>query len=70
MNHREIIGQQIAKIRNEKGITQEQLSELTGLNRANISKIETGRYNASIDIIGKIADALGCRIEIIEKSDI
>lgn len=63
--HRKQIGQQIAKIRIEKGITQEGLSELTGLDRANISKIENGRYNIGIDILQKVCDALGARIEVV-----
>lgn len=60
------IGQAIATIRKEKGLTQEQLSQITGLDRANIGKIENGRYNVSIDILGKICEALGCRIDIVE----
>ena len=60
------IGQRIATIRKEKGLTQEQLSQMTGLDRANIGKIENGRYNVSIDILGKICEALGCRIDIVE----
>ena len=68
MNHREKIGQQIAAIRKAKGLTQEQLHVLTGLDRANIAKIENGRYNTGIDILGRIADALGVNIELIEKA--
>lgn len=64
MNHREEIGQRIAQLRKEKGLTQEQLSQMTGLDRANIAKIENGRYNTGIDILGKIADALGVEIKI------
>lgn len=67
MNYREEIGQRIAQLRKEKGLTQEQLSQMTGLDRANIAKIENGRYNTGIDIIGKICDALGCRIELKEE---
>ena len=63
---RKYIGCKITKLRKEKGLTQEQLSQMTGLDRANIAKIENGRYNTGIDIIGKICDALGCRIDIVE----
>lgn len=42
---RRIIGERIAKCRKQKGLTQEQLSELCGVNRANICKIERGAYN-------------------------
>lgn len=64
--HRTRIGEQIAAIRQKKGITQIQLAEMVGYCQANISKIERGRYNASIDIIQKVCDALGARIEVVE----
>lgn len=67
MNYREEIGRRIAQIRKEKGLTQEQLSQMTGLDRANIAKIEKGKYNTGIDILGKICDAMGCKIDIVEK---
>ena len=64
--HRISIGKQIMSIRQAKGITQLELANATGLDRANISKIECGRYNVGIDIIHKICDALGTRLEIVE----
>lgn len=67
MNHREEIGKQLEAIRKSKNLTQEGVSELTGLNRVNISKIERGKYNVSIDILSKITDALDSRIEIVKK---
>lgn len=67
MNNREEIGKQLEAIRKSKNLTQEGVSELTGLNRANISKIERGKYNVSVDILSKITDALDSRIEIVKK---
>lgn len=64
MNHREQIGQRIAQLRKEKGLTILELSEMTGLDNSNIGKIEKGRYNVGIDILGKIADALGAEFKI------
>jgi transcriptional regulator with XRE-family HTH domain len=61
------IGQRIAEIRDARGITQRDLSEITGLNPANISKLEGGKYNVSIDILARIAAALECQVELIEK---
>lgn len=66
MNHRERIGKQLTHIRESKGITQMQLAEMTGYDQSNISKIERGKYNVSIDIIQKVCDALGARIEVVE----
>ncbi len=67
MTHREIIGNQLATLRKEQGLTVRQLAELCGLDHANISKIENGRYNVSIDILQKVCDALGADIRIIGK---
>ena len=63
MNHREQIGQRIAQLRKDKGLTILELSEMTGLDNSNIGKIEKGKYNVGIDILGRIADALGVSIE-------
>lgn len=67
MGYVENIGMELAKKRKEKGISLRQLAEMTGLDHSNIGKIERGRYNVSIDILGKICEALGCRIGIIEE---
>lgn len=67
MNAREKIGERIAEIRKVRGYSMRQLAEMSGVNFANIYKIENGKYNVSIDILGKICDALGCRIELKEE---
>lgn len=67
MNNRDYIGKRIAEIRQAKGLSIRQLAEASGVNFANIYKIENGKYNVSIDILGKICEALGCRIDIVEE---
>ena len=67
MNTREYIGKSIAEIRQVKGLSIRQLAEDSGVNFANIYKIENGKYNVSVDILEKICDALDCRIDIVEK---
>jgi transcriptional regulator with XRE-family HTH domain len=68
MNTREYIGKRIAEIRHTKGLSIRQLAEACGVNFANIYKIENGKYNVSIDILGKICDALDCKIDVICKA--
>lgn len=65
--NRERIGQQIAQLRQARGYSMRELADMSGVNFANIYKIENGKYNVSIDILGKICDALGCRIDIMEE---
>lgn len=52
------IGQNIRRIRERKGITQEQLALNAGLNRAYIGYIERAERNPSTDTLVKIARAL------------
>lgn len=67
MNERERIGKRIAEIRKSKGLSQVKLAELTDIAPGNIARIETGRYSTGIDILSKIADALGYKLDFIEK---
>lgn len=60
------IGSQVAAIRKEKGLTIRELAEACGVTAQNITKIEHGKYNVSIDILGKICHALGYRIDLIK----
>ena len=67
MSNREYIGKRIAEIRQAKGLSIRQLAEACGVNFANIYKIENGKYNVRVDILGKICEALDYRIDIVEK---
>lgn len=64
---RKKMGERIAEIRKAKGFSLRKLEEMCGVSAQNITKIEHGRYNVSIDILGKICDALGCRLDIVGK---
>lgn len=50
------IGETIAKIRKEKALTQEQLSEVFGVSVAAVSKWETGTAHPDIELLPVIAD--------------
>ena len=58
MDIRKQVGRNLAKIRKEKGLSQEQLAFDCELHRTYISGIERGIRNPTITIIGKIAKAL------------
>ena len=49
----------LIKIRAEKHISQKQLAELTGINQADISRIENGNANPSLRTLQRLADGLG-----------
>ena len=61
------IGRQLAEIRKERGLTVRQLAELCGIGYASISRLENGNYNASIDILTKICEALDADIQVIAR---
>lgn len=65
MNDRERIGARIAELRKQKGLSQSELSELTGYTQSNIARIEGGKYSVGIDVLSKVAEALGAKVEII-----
>lgn len=58
------IGSQVADIRKEKGLTIRQLAEQCGVSYQNITKIENGKYNVSIDILYKVCKALEVELKI------
>ncbi|MCF8225311.1 MAG: helix-turn-helix domain-containing protein [Bacteroidales bacterium] len=64
----DILGQTIKKIREEKHLTQEQLGELVGVKKAQISKIENNFTDARFETILKVFRALNAKISFnVEK---
>jgi transcriptional regulator with XRE-family HTH domain len=45
-------------------LTQEQLAELVGTKQSNISRLESGEYNPTIEFLSKVAQAMGKTLEI------
>ena len=58
-----LIGNNLRKARVEKGLTQVELSEITGVDRTLITKIELGQHMASLKTFLRLAVALDCPIE-------
>lgn len=58
----DLLGQAIRQARLEQNLTQEQLGELVGVQKAQISKIENSMKNARFDTIMKVFDALGAKV--------
>ncbi len=55
--------------RNSLNLTQKELAERTGINQADISKIENGTRNPSLNLLKRLADGMGMvlNIEFIPK---
>ncbi|MDM1503781.1 helix-turn-helix transcriptional regulator [Myroides marinus] len=58
----ELIGSNIKAIRKEKKLTQTQLGELVGVQKAQISKIENNTSNVKITTLLKVLNTLGARL--------
>jgi DNA-binding XRE family transcriptional regulator len=58
----DLLGQAIKQARQERNLTQEQLGELVGVQKAQISKIENSVKNARFDTILKVFEALGAKV--------
>jgi transcriptional regulator with XRE-family HTH domain len=56
------IGNNIAKIRKKKSLSQEDLAGLCDMDRSYLSEIENGHKNMSVNILIKIAKALNIKV--------
>lgn len=59
MDMRKLVGRNAARIRREKGLTQEELAEKSGLSQQYLSGLEQGRRNPTIVTLYELAVALG-----------
>ena len=58
---------QIIEERAKQNITQEELAMRAGTQKSNISRLESGSYNPSLDFLAKIARSLGKEVHIVLK---
>jgi DNA-binding XRE family transcriptional regulator len=58
----DLLGQAIKQARQDRHLTQEQLGELVGVQKAQISKIENSIKNARFETILKVFAALGAKV--------
>lgn len=56
-------GQKVRKVRKQRGLTQEKLAELAGIDYSYVNLIENGRRNPSLKVMAKLSRILGVRLE-------
>jgi len=59
MDMRKLVGRNVKRIRQDRGLTQEELAEHSGFSQQYISGLEQGRRNPTIVSIYELATALG-----------
>lgn len=57
-----MVGHNIRRLRTEAGLSQKALGDLMGVSNGRISDYESGIYACTLDMIERIADALGVRV--------
>ena len=64
---RKKLGARITELRLEKGLTHEQLAEMTGMFVGELVRLEKGRNNIKLTDLIAVANALGVSIELLNK---
>lgn len=59
MDVRILIGKNFARIRREKGLTQEDVANLSGFSQQYLSGLEQGQRNPTVVTISELAQSLG-----------
>ena len=53
------------KARDERHLSQRQLSDMTGITQADISKMESGEANPTLQTLKRVAEGLGMKLELV-----
>jgi len=70
MDMRKLVGRNVKRIRQEKGLTQEQLADLSGFSQQYLSGLEQGRRNPTIVSLYELATALGVsHMELVRSAE-
>lgn len=70
MDMRKLVGRNFARLRREKGLTQEQVEARSGFSQQYLSDLERGRRNPTIITLYELAQALGVsHVALVEPDD-
>ena len=59
---RQVFAENLRRLRDQRGLSQEKLAELANLHRTYIGSVERGERNVSIDNMEQLAIALGVKL--------
>ena len=68
-SERQRIGQRIRELREAKKMEARDLAILTGIDAANLSRIEQGKYSTGIDILSRICVVLDAHLDLVPNGD-
>lgn len=61
---RQSVIEQYVRSRKIQGLTQAELAKRAGVPRSNITRFESGNYNSSLEMMVRIAEALGMTLQV------
>ena len=64
MDMRKLVGRNVARARRAKGLTQEELQEISGFSQQYLSGLEQGLRNPTVITLYELATALG--VDVVE----
>jgi transcriptional regulator with XRE-family HTH domain len=59
MDLREVFAANLRRLRNAKGVSQDELAHEANVSRSYLSQLEKGTFYASLNIVGRLSEALG-----------
>ena len=65
--HREQLGRDFKETRTALGWSVEQVAQMAGVKPITIEKIESGKFNVSLDIMVRVADVLSSDVTLKER---
>ncbi len=68
--HAYTIAVQVMSLRQKRGLTQQQLAELSGIAQSEISRIERGSVHPTEPTLVKLADALDADLRLVERAPV
>ncbi len=67
MDMRKLVGRNVKRVRERRGLTQERLADVSGFSQQYISGLEQGRRNPTVVTLYELARALGVsHIELVK----
>ena len=59
MDLREVFAANLRRLRNAKGVSQDELAFEANVSRSYLSQLEKGTFYASLNVVGRLSEALG-----------
>ena len=68
MDLREVFAVNLRRLRNAKGVSQDELAYEANVSRSYLSQLEKGTFYASLNVVGRLSEALGVEpAELLKK---